>query len=239
MQTLAFYLDSPMQSWGSSSKFQHRQTNAFPTKSAVVGLLAAASGIDKHGADETAKLAPLASLCFTAVKLQKEKSLTTRLTDFHTVGGGYDKKASLRQKMSIPQKATGAPFGTVITHRSYLMDTAFAILLEGDTTILEDITKVLLNPVWGVWLGRKTCIPATPLTPILGKTRQEAIDALLEFLPRYSPKPLMELEHQTETDNGKVTEGVFQLSDEPIAYGLHHGSVPSPYRSRSIIHHRP
>ena len=39
MDSLAFYLDAPLQSWGASSKFQHRQTNSFPTKSAVVGLL--------------------------------------------------------------------------------------------------------------------------------------------------------------------------------------------------------
>jgi CRISPR system Cascade subunit CasD len=239
MHALAFYLDAPLQSWGASSKFQHRQTNAFPTKSAVVGLLAAAAGIDKHGANETADLSPLASLHLTAVKLDKGKLPTTRLMDFHTVGGGYDKKASPREKMSIPQKATGAPFGTVITHRSYLTDTAFAILLEGDPATLEETAKALLNPIWGVWLGRKTCIPASPLTPTLGKTLQEALDALLKFLPGYSAKPLTELEYQTEADPAKTTEGTFQQGDQPIAFGQHHGPVPTPYRSRGVIHHRP
>jgi CRISPR system Cascade subunit CasD len=239
MQALAFYLDAPLQSWGASSKFQHRQTNSFPTKSAVVGLLAAASGIDKHGENEAAEIASLASLCFTAVKLPKGEKSTTLLTDFHTIGGGYDKKASLRQKMSIPQKASGAPFGTVITHRSYLTDAAFAILLEGDSALLEETAKALLNPIWGVWLGRKTCLPASPLSPTPGKTREEALNALLEFLPGHTPKPLLELEHQTEADTAKGTEGVFQQGDHPIAFGQHHGQIPAAYRSRSVIHHRP
>ncbi len=52
MPALAFYIDAPMQAWGLSSRFQHRETNAFPTKSALVGMVAAAMGINKHDADE-------------------------------------------------------------------------------------------------------------------------------------------------------------------------------------------
>ena len=40
-------LDAPLQSWGVDSRFQRRGTNAHPSKSAVLGLLAAALGIDK------------------------------------------------------------------------------------------------------------------------------------------------------------------------------------------------
>ena len=41
---LVLRLAGPMQSWGVSSQFVHRATETFPTKSGLVGLLAAAQG---------------------------------------------------------------------------------------------------------------------------------------------------------------------------------------------------
>lgn len=244
MPTLAFYLDAPMQSWGASSKYQYRETSAFPTKSAIVGLVAAALGIDKHLPEEADHLAPLSNLRLTAIRLPKHiagRELDgTRLTDFHTVGGGYDKKASLREKMSIPQKASGAPFGTVITRRSYLTDTSFAVLLEGDAGLLEKVAAALLNPVWGLWFGRKTCLPATPLTPTLAERREEAFGKLLNILPSYEPAPMKQFEYQEEiTPDTEAGDGDFFQSDQPISYRQHQGPIPTPYRARSIRHHRP
>lgn len=240
MPTLAIYLDAPMQSWGASSKFQFRETGAFPTKSALVGILAAACGINKHAPDEAKKLAPLTALKLTVVKIEKIDIPTSRLTDFHTVGGGYDKKASLREKMSIPKKASGAPFGTVITRRSYLTDAAFVALFEGDATTLEKLQTALLDPVWGVWFGRKTCLPATPLTPTLGESPQQALDTLCQTIPALKSRPLAEFEYQTETHpSDNAEDGRFFQSDQPIAFGDHQGPVPAPYRARGITHHRP
>ena len=228
-----------MQAWGASSKYQYRETNNFPTKSGIIGMIAAAMGIDKHCPNEEKFIAPLAELGFTAIHLPKKHSPTTRLMDFHTVGGGYDKNASLREKMSIPPKATGAPFGTVITRRSYLTDGSFAILLEGDKDTLHSIAKALTNPVWGIWFGRKTCLPATPLTPTHGESAQEGLDQLLQKLPDQNPIPLEQLEYQTDATMTQLGDGTFQQSDEPIAYGKHQGAIPTPYRSRTLCHHRP
>ncbi len=239
MPTLAFYIDAPMQSWGSSSKFQYRETNPFPTKSALVGLIAGAMGIDKHAADEAERLQPLSGLILTVVRLPKSKRPATRFSDFHTVGGGYDKKASSWEKNSIPQKASGAPFGTVITHRSYLGDIRFAALLEGGSALLETVRDALLDPVWGIWFGRKTCLPASPLTPILGQDRQNALDCLLEVLPDMKAAPLESFEYQEERDDSGSDDGVFYQSDQPVSYGNHHGPVPAPYKARGIRQHRP
>ena len=234
MPTLSFYLDAPMQSWGASSKYQYRETNSFPTKSAIIGIIAAAMGIDKHAADESTKLVPLTDLLLTVVKIGKS---STRLTDFHTIGGGYDKATSLREKMSIPQKASGAPFGTVITRRSYLTDAAFIAILEGDNTTLDQVRSALLNPKWGVWLGRKNCLPATPLTPTIAVDRSTALSEILSVLPGLEPVPLDSCEDQEE--HPVPADGVFYQSDQPIAYGRHHGAIPAAYRARPIRHHRP
>jgi CRISPR system Cascade subunit CasD len=237
MPTLAFYLDAPLQSWGASSKFQRRETGSFPTKSAVIGMVAAAFGIDKHVPHEAVKLVPLTNLLFTAVKIDGKP--ITRMMDFHTIGGGYEKSISQREKMSIPQKASGAPFGTVITRRSYLTDARFAILLDGELAVLEKVKAALENPVWGVWFGRKTCLPATPLTPCLGNDRQAALDALLTFLPQSEPQSIESLEYQEERRATAPGDGSFFQSDQPISFGDHFGAVPSPYKARGIYHHRP
>ncbi len=231
MPALTFYIDAPLQSWGASSKFQNRETNSFPTKSALIGILAAALGIDKWDSDEAEKLQVLTALKLTVVKLFKEKAPITRLSDFHTIGGGYDK---VLQKMHISSKASGGSFGTVITRRSYLNDARFIALFEGEQSLLEKIQIALLNPTWGLWFGRKHCLPASPLSPTLADDPQTALDALLDLLPDYLPAPLQSLEYQRESD-----EGVFFQSDQPVAFGQHHGAVPQPYTARGIVHHRP
>ena len=44
MPTLMLALSGPMQSWGSESRFTRRATEQMPTKSGVIGMLAAAQG---------------------------------------------------------------------------------------------------------------------------------------------------------------------------------------------------
>ena len=48
MPTLLIRLQGPLQSWGTRSRFDHRDTWPYPTKSGVVGLLAAALGRDRR-----------------------------------------------------------------------------------------------------------------------------------------------------------------------------------------------
>jgi CRISPR system Cascade subunit CasD len=48
MATLLLRLVGPIQSWGTASRFDERDTGKEPSKSGVLGLLAAASGIDRE-----------------------------------------------------------------------------------------------------------------------------------------------------------------------------------------------
>lgn len=244
MAALAFYIDAPLQSWGAASKFQHRETNAFPTKSALVGLVAAALGIDKHSESEAEALAPVAALALTVARLEKHGRTGGRLTDFHTVGGGYPDTPEGKQH--IPPIAERTKSGslkwkspekrTTVTHRSYLTDASFIAIFNGDASTLEKIHDALLDPVWGVWFGRKTCLPASPLTPTLGADRDEAFQKILEKLPGWAPAPLDQFEYQEETTG---SEAVFYQSDQPVSFGQHHGAVPAAYPARGIRQHRP
>ena len=48
MPTLLLRLAGPMQSWGTTSRFDQRDTGKEPSKSGVIGLIAAALGIDRE-----------------------------------------------------------------------------------------------------------------------------------------------------------------------------------------------
>ena len=87
MATLLLRLAAPLQSWGADSKFEIRKTEREPTKSGVIGLLAAALGLRR---DDAAGLQPLCGLRF-GVRVDREGAL---LEDFHTAGNPTPRQAS-------------------------------------------------------------------------------------------------------------------------------------------------
>lgn len=240
---VAILLDSPMQSWGSSSRFTQRESESFPTKSALIGLLAAAAGIDKESPNEAELIAPFSALRLTIYRLPRGgNQLVRRLSDFHTVGGGYDAKASAFDKMSIPRKASGgASANAVITKRTYLTDARFIACLEGNAGTIQTLVTHLENPIWGVWFGRKTCVPAMPLLPSQGADTLAATRVLLERLhdwektsgrikdPFLNLDPL-QLESWTEIASGQHQAGDFYLHDQPLSFGSR------DYHTRTIRH---
>ena len=78
MGTLLMRLAAPLQSWGAEAKFDWRKTNREPTKSGVIGLLAAALGRRRDDS-----LEDLNRLRF-GVRVDQEGEL---LHDFHMVRG--------------------------------------------------------------------------------------------------------------------------------------------------------
>ena len=150
---LAMLLAGPMQSWGHASRYGRRNTLAFPTRSGIIGILSAALGADKG---DMQLLSCLNDLRYEVLAL----SPTRRVTDFHTVGGGY----SRAQRSQIPPKADGGTAQTVVTRREYLMDARFGVVVSGDGELINRCDRALNDPVWGVWLGRKACIPTEPIS---------------------------------------------------------------------------
>jgi CRISPR system Cascade subunit CasD len=208
---LAIYLDAPLQSWGVSSRFQRRGTESAPSKSGVLGLIAAAMGIDKHGSDESERLAPLSACRFSVFSVAKgeKPSPVLRLEDFHTVGGGYDRDDPV-ERPHIARKASGGPSTTIITRRFYLEQARFAAVLEGDSGILQNAAAALEDPVWGVWFGRKCCLPAAPLLPTLASSISEALDALLQ-----KTGSRIVGEGRIEQDG----DGAWHHPDQPVSFG--------------------
>ncbi len=148
---LVLYLDAPMQAWGADSRFDRRNTWNFPTKSGVIGMLAAAMGIDRK---DQAGLREIANLAMRVVALSR----ATAITDYQTIGGGYDSKVA---PDSIPRRATGkSGKDAVVSPREYLVNGKFGVFIKGPADIMKKCADALDNPVWGIWLGRKACVPA-------------------------------------------------------------------------------
>lgn len=240
---LAFLLDAPMQSWGTSSRFQLRGTNHHPSKSALAGMIAAAMGLGKGTQDERKTLVGIARLRLVTVVLPRTDRHGTplpmqRLRDYHTVGGGFDKKADPH---NIPRKAKGGPGdNATVTEREYLADTRFGVILEtrdGDAALLERIRDALLDPVWGVWFGRKCCLPSRPLAPQLIDSREAAFEAVLHAAG-LAGRAITAFEREEEIGNPVEADATFD--DQPVSFGSGKtsGSAGRTFRLRGVKLHR-
>lgn len=215
MKHLALFLRAPLQSWGVSGKFGERPTMSFPSKSGVLGLLAAATGIDRS---DDAWLERAAKMRFSV----RAYRTGPRLSDYHTVGGGYDSK-SQRGRRCIPAKAEdGKPGNTALTRREYLQDTVFGVVFSGDDDLLlEQIANGVQDPVWGIWLGRKSCIPTAPV--FAGLTESEDVAwALLMKRAEMSGKPNASQASVVECEPGRADDLIpdVPLSFDRRAYGV-------------------
>lgn len=154
VNTLYLHLEAPLQAWGEQGRWSIRDTASEPTKSGVIGLIGCAMGVS-----DDATLHMLSTQTQMAVRIDRPG---TRLTGFHTIGGGFD-QPTLLTAVGKPKKSSGRPH-TEISLRDYLYDAAFVVALwSADTTLVKRMAMAVQNPVWTLFLGRKSCPPATPV----------------------------------------------------------------------------
>jgi CRISPR system Cascade subunit CasD len=208
---LALYLDGPMQSWGYQSRFNRRTTLAYPTRSGIIGLLGAALGIDRADwqrlAELNAQSLHMEILGLARLDSKGRTRFPSLLTDYHTVGGGYDART---QRQWMPRKANNASPDTVLTYREFLSDVRFGVLLSGNDELLKRCDNALKNPRWGLWLGRKCCIPATPICQGFFENREAAQKHLERLVEGRVVRKVTEVER---FDDGNDT-----LMDIPVNF---------------------
>lgn len=132
MAVLVLRLAGPMQAWGDSSRFTQRSTRSEPTKSGVLGLLAAADGRRR-----TDPVEDLAQLRF-GVRVDQPGRI---VRDFHTAIRWQDKR-----RPSMP-----------LSYRYYVADAVFVAGVEGDRAVLEGLDGALHAPAFPLYLGRRSC----------------------------------------------------------------------------------
>lgn len=135
MKTILLKLAGPLQSWGVGSHFETRQTQRYPSKSAVIGLLAASLGYLRH---EDEKIQRLNRLDF-AVRIDQPGSM---LRDYH---------------IATKYKPNGNFDRTYVTNRYYLQDAVFVVALgTEDVGLIEEIEVALKSPYFQPFLGRRS-----------------------------------------------------------------------------------
>lgn len=234
---LALLLDGPMQSWGYTSRYEHRTTALHPTRSGVLGIIAAALGIDKYAADEAVQMKRLDEVSVTIIIFGKSERFgepvpIRRLEDYHTVAFSREANANktrankLAAKACYPISAQDRGSEIKLTQRHYLLDARFGVLIDGPATLLEEIAAALRNPRWGVWLGRKCCVPASPLLAALSPDRGEAWAALLRRAGYAGIE--METEFDRVVERDATDPGAEMIEDAPVAFGAPIGERHAP-----------
>lgn len=234
MTVLVLTLAGPLQAWGSSSRFTTRATDDAPTKSGVIGLLAAARGLRR-----TDPLEDLLELRF-GVRLDQPGEL---LRDFQTA-------RSLDGNASMP-----------LSYRFYRADARYLVALEAEERLVQSLVDALTSPVYPLYLGRRSCPPSEPILP---KVRDVSLERVLLDEPwcaaswwkrRRQAEARLEFRMDAVGASGELDEYVLGETvqrDEPVSfdpalrqYGwrtVQHGWIPvagTPAPSAAAPSHDP
>lgn len=157
MKTILLKLAGPLQSWGVNSHFETRHTQRYPSKSAIIGILAASLGYRRNEDD---KIRRLNELDF-AVRIDQPGS---ELRDYH---------------IATKYKKNGEIDRTYVTNRYYIQDAVFVVALGSkQIEFIEEIEEALKAPYFQTFMGRRSL----PLNAdfLLQITDKSVIDSLKE-----------------------------------------------------------
>ena len=156
---LVFVLCAPMGAFGSYAGHERRGSDLVPPRSAVLGLLGAALGIERADASGQAALRRYGVAARPLMH-------SAGLRDYHTV---QTVPAKVRHPGSrrAAIDAIGREINTTITVRDYRTDVAVAVAVWGrdERWSLEQMATALRHPVFVLYLGRKSCPLAAPVDP--------------------------------------------------------------------------
>ncbi len=174
--TIALRLAGPLQSWGITGQFNRRETSLEPSKSGIIGLLAAAEG--RRRSD------PIDDLIALRLGIRIDEP-GTLLHDYHTVSD-YRGVPLLSASVSASgaQKPTSPAKSTHVTRRYYLQDASFVAAVSGDREVVEALAAAIRRPAFPLALGRRACVPAQPLLASIDGVSvfDQAVDAVLARL---------------------------------------------------------
>ncbi len=156
---LVFLLSGPMASFGGYAGHERRGSGVVPMRSAVLGLLGAALGINRADAEGQAALRAYS----VAVQPFQESA---PFRDYHTVQTVPTAGAKRPPTRKHALARVGREINTVITIRDYRCDVLIGVALWGNGQwTLGDLSLRLRRPVFPLYLGRKSCPLASPLNP--------------------------------------------------------------------------
>jgi CRISPR system Cascade subunit CasD len=175
MNWLLFELAGPLASFGGPAPGDIRSTDIVPSRSAILGILAAALGIKKTEPEKQNALAD-------GLKIASRSFYSQEIRDYHTAQSVPQPQLknrrirTRRDELSI-KSDWGNP---VVSQRFYLCDFAATIAINGPAEKLATLAAALTHPKFTLFLGRKSCPPGLPLHPVL-----IASDSLLDAFSQF------------------------------------------------------
>ncbi|MEV4341888.1 type I-E CRISPR-associated protein Cas5/CasD [Streptomyces sp. NPDC049590] len=223
MSGLLLRLAGPLQSWGERSAFTPvRDTAPFPTRSALIGMFAAAEGYSRDQAD----LDRYRDLRLT-VRVDRPG---VRLVDYHTAGGGFPKDRTAATSGGSNKGAA------VITRRHYLSDAVFVVAVTAPQETIDRLAAALSHPHWAPYLGRRSCVPDEPFllrhhvdnpeeelrTRVpLSRTPPPARDAHSRETGTITVDFLQEQPPPTGTPTAPAPVDTIDVNDVPVSFAQH------------------
>lgn len=166
---LILRLKGVLQSWGGHTYEDYRPSNLFPTRSGLVGLLAACLGIDRKDLENQKALSD--SFRY-AVRVDETPNRFHKITDFHTI-------KDARKVDGTPNK------NPVVSRREYLCDASFTVAMQFNGKAAFDTQKIIMSlqtPVFTPFLGRRSCpLTVPPFQSIV------SADSLIDALSKVEP----------------------------------------------------
>lgn len=163
MKTILLKFAGPLQSWGTSSHFEKRHSDFYPSKSAVIGMIAAGLGYRR---DEEEALRELNKLHF-AVRIDQPGHV---LRDYHTA---HKYKANMDPYIRDNEERT------YVTERYYIEDAVFVVAIGSeDDARMGKIETALKQPYFQLFLGRRSVPPTADF--FLKVKTQDVLSALQE-----------------------------------------------------------
>ncbi|WP_413754911.1 type I-E CRISPR-associated protein Cas5/CasD [Streptomyces sp. MMBL 11-3] len=232
---LLLRLAGPLQSWGTHSKYLQRDTARFPTRSGVVGMLAAGLGRTRQE--------PVNDLAQLSMTVRVDRPGVV-LFDYHTVGGGLPANETV---ITVDGKRRTEGKGTLVSKRQYLADAAFTLALTSDDEeLLHSCAAALQDPHWPLFLGRRSCPPEGPL--LLGIV-EDPLQHLVRMplaakKPRSGPQPIefygdrplgVLPVNPDAADSGDGDHHSGEVTDEPMSFApLERQHRPRPLYRRAV-----
>jgi CRISPR system Cascade subunit CasD len=191
---VALRLHGPLQSWGGPTIGDNRPTLPFPTRSGVIGLLAACLGIRRSDLGRMSALA-----CGARVHVRVDAP-GTPLVDDQTIQN-HPEASPTRQ--------------TIQSKRTYLCDASFtAVVAPGAGVPVAELEEAVRKPVFAPFLGRRSCVISTPLFLRQVLLTVDPIEAFSDLEP--GPIELLTQLHTRHRDEGG-TDFYLDLADYPGA----------------------
>lgn len=163
---LIFQIYAPLTSWGEPAIGEVRHSNIIPTRSALLGLMAAALGIRR----DDRRINTFNRHYYFAIRPFIFSSRNNWSTDFHTVQVPRFNKKEVYYTRFDEIRRNPQELETLLSKREYYNDVYYQIVITETKSApynLEQIKQALLTPVFPLYVGRKNSPLSLPLAPVI------------------------------------------------------------------------